>query len=141
MKKLRFAVFFLTLVLAASFALSCGASQGQNQLQSITLSPATADAQNYPDGQVQFTATGYYGNPSHTVTPLSATWSACQENMPTTAVTVTKAGAAQCANGATGTYSVFAADPDTRSGVLNCPATNACGGGCIIVGTAQLTCP
>ena len=55
-------LFSLVLLLAAPFTLSCGA--GQSQLKSITLSPATADAQAYPDGQVQFTATGYYVNPS-----------------------------------------------------------------------------
>ena len=82
MEKLRFRLTVLALVVAA-LALSCGAGQGQSQLQSIALSPATADAQAYPDGQVQFTATGSYRNPSHTVTPLSATWGACQENAPT----------------------------------------------------------
>lgn len=131
----------LALALVAPFTLSCGASQGQGELQSLTLSPATADAQAYPDGQVQFTATGYYVNPSHTVTPSPATWGVCQQNVPTTAVSVTKGGMAQCSSGAAGTYSVFATDPVSSVGVYSCPATNACGGGCTIVGTAQLTCP
>jgi hypothetical protein len=50
MEKLRFVLSFLTLILAASFALSCGAGQ-QSRLQSITLSPANADAQSFPDGK------------------------------------------------------------------------------------------
>jgi hypothetical protein len=55
MEKLGFVLSFFVLILAASFALSCGAGQGQGQgqLQSIALSPATAQ------GEVQFTATGY----------------------------------------------------------------------------------
>jgi len=69
----------LALVLAASFALSRGArsqsqSQSQDPLQSITVSPATADAQDYPNGLVQFVASGYYIDPSRRVTPLSAMW-------------------------------------------------------------------
>jgi hypothetical protein len=104
MKKFRLMLSFLTLVLAASFLLSCGASQGPGQLQSITVSPATADA------EAQFTATGYYVHPSHTVTPQPATWAACYQGAPTTDVTVTTTGTAQCASGAAGTYTVFAFD-------------------------------
>jgi len=40
---------------AAWIALACGSS---HELQSITVSPASADAQNYPDGEVPFVATG-----------------------------------------------------------------------------------
>jgi hypothetical protein len=137
MEKLRFMLSFLALVLVASFALSCGAGQGQ--LQSITLSPVTADAENYPNGQVPFTATGRYVNPPYTVTPQSATWVACQQNGPiTTEVSLTQGGVAQCAIGAAGTYSINAWDADK---IEPC-AINACGIlVCAIVGTAQLTCP
>ena len=61
MEKLRLNFFSLALILAASFTLSCGGSPSESatrQLLSITVSPA--DAQNYPSGQVQFTATGNY---------------------------------------------------------------------------------
>ncbi|HKM47704.1 MAG TPA: hypothetical protein VJX69_08950 [Terriglobales bacterium] len=135
MNKLRFMLPLLALVLAASFALSCGASShGPGQLQSITLSPATADAQ-----EAQFTATGLYVHPSYTVTPQSATWGACYQGAPTTDVSVTTGGMAQCASGATGTYTVFAYDVPNPS----CESfSDACGGGgCTIVGAAQLTCP
>ena len=115
MEKLGFTLSFLALLLAASCVLSCGAGQGQSQLQSIALSPATADAQDYPNGQVPFTATGYYNNPSHTVTPQSATWGACQQNATTTDVSVTAKGVAQCASGAVGTYTIWANDPITES--------------------------
>jgi hypothetical protein len=141
MEKLRFVPSFLTLVLAASFVfLSCGASQ-QSQLQSITLSPANADAQSFPDGEVPFTATGYYVDPTHTVTPQPANWVACQKGLPTTDVSVTSAGVAKCATGVVGAYSINAWDTLTTPGTLNCPASNACGGGCTVVGTAQLICP
>ncbi len=131
MKKLWFMLPILALILAASVALSCGSGQ-PGQLQSITVTPATADAQ-----QVQFTATGFYVHPSHTVTPQPATWGACYQGAPTTDASVTTAGMAQCASGATGTYTVFASVPIPGA---TCPI-NACGGGCTIVGTALLTCP
>lgn len=131
MEKFRLMLSVFALFLAASFALSCGASQGPGQLQSITLSPATADAQE------QFTATGFYVHPSHNVTPQSATWSACYQGAPTTDVSVTQTGMAQCTSGAGGTYSVYAGVPLPGQ---SC-AILACGGGCQIVGNAQLTCP
>ena len=129
MEKPRFILSFLALVLAASFALSCGSSS-QSQLQSITLSPASADAP-----ETQFTATGHYIHPSKTLTPQPTAWGACQQSAPTSDVSVTTNGLAQCASGAVGTYRVFAF-VDT-----NCNAITACGGGCTIVGAAQLTCP
>ena len=137
MEKLRFMASFLALVLAACLASSCGTGQGQ--LQSISLSPATADAQDYPDGQVPFTATGHYVNPTHTITPQSATWVACQQSGPiTTEVSLSQGGVAQCAIGAAGTYSINAWDTNK---IEPC-AINACGIlVCAIVGTAQLTCP
>jgi hypothetical protein len=112
MDKFRLTVFLLALVLAASFTLSCGAgSHGQDPLQSITVSPATADAQDYPNGQVQFSATGYYTDPSRTVTPLSAMWGTCYKNASTSEVSVTRGGVAQCAPGAVGTYRIWANTP------------------------------
>ncbi len=131
MERLRLMLSFLAPVLAASFALSCDASShGPGQLQSITVTPATADAQ-----EAQFTATGIYVHPSYTVTPQPATWGACYQGAPTTDVSVTTGGMAECASGATGSYTIFAFDG------TNCNVISACGGGCTIVGTAQLTCP
>lgn len=108
----------------------------------ITLSPAVADGQDYPNLQVQFIATGYYINPSRTVTPLSAAWGTCHQFAPTSAISVNSTGLAQCASGAVGTYSVWANDPmPLAPGVYSCPASPACGGGCTIQATAQLTSP
>ena len=140
MQSLRFLLSFLALLLAASLALSCGASsQGQDPLQSIALSPATADAQNFAGGEVQFIATGNYINPTRTVTPLSAHWGTCFQNASTNEISVTSAGVAKCAPGAVGTFTVWADDPPFPS--VNCLAITACGGGCFIAGAAQLTCP
>lgn len=143
MDKLRLTLSLFALVVAASFALACGAgasSQGQQDpLVSITLSPAAADAQDFANGQVQFIATGSYIDPARTVTPLTATWGSCYQNAGTSDVTVTAGGVAQCAPGAVGTYTVWADDPPTPG--VGCLAVNACGGGCFVVGSAQLTCP
>jgi hypothetical protein len=136
MKKLRLPLLSLALVLAASLALSCGSNSTPGQLQSITISPATAIAGGLPGQTVQFTATGHYSAAPYAVTPQPATWGACYQNAPTTEVTVTSTGAAQCvgAGGPTDDYSIFAFD-QTNFNLLA-----ACGGGCTIVGTAQLSC-
>lgn len=141
MRSLPVLPYLRALVLLAAFALSCGSSMNSNSdrmLQSISLSPATADARDYPGGQVQFTATGFYTANPRTVTPLAAGWGSCFQNAPTSDVTVSSAGMAQCISGAAGTYTVFA---DDASSSVNCTAITACGGGCQVSGSAQLTCP
>jgi hypothetical protein len=140
MERLRLTLSFLTLVLTASLAaVSCG-TNSQSQLQSMTVSPATADAQAYANGIVTFTATGVYVNPPHTVTPLPANWAACKDTIPTSDVSITTGGAAHCASSAVGTYKVAAWD--SQSGLPStCNAVTACGAGCGVLGTAQLTCP
>jgi len=141
MSTLRLIVFLFVLFVVAGLVLSCGASS-QHQLQSITLSPESADPKDYPNGQVQFIATGHYMTAPATVTPMTANWGTCSPPVePTSAVTVTSTGLAQCANGAVGTYTVWANDPLSSSGVYSCPASTACGGGCTVEATAQLTCP
>jgi len=134
---------FFVLVLAAAIALGCGASMNMDspsgQLKSITVQPSTANAANYPMGLVQFVATGYYSNSSSPVTPMTATWGVCLNNIPTSDVSVSSKGAAQCAAGASGVYTVFASGPPP-SGTANCLAINSCGGGCVS-GYADLTCP
>jgi hypothetical protein len=120
-------------------------SPSGRQLESITVGPATADAQGQ---QVQFTATGHWSASPVTVTPQPASWGACVEQMSgntvqessTTEVTVSSDGLAQCASGAKGTFTVFAYDPPLGA-PANCNVISVCGGGCTISGTAQLTCP
>jgi hypothetical protein len=136
----------IALSLAACVSLACGNSQ--HQIQSLTLSPSSADAQNYPNGQVPFIATGTYNTPPLTVAPLQANWGAETEQNgfftgSTTAVSVNSSGLAQCTVGASGTYAIGAwvlIDPHAR---YSCASMGAFGQpGCnSVLGTAQITCP
>lgn len=140
MTNIKGALSLLTVILSMSLiAVSC--STQQSQLQSLIVDPATADAQNYSNGKVQFTATGNYVHPSRTVTPQPANWAACQNGTPTADVSVTASGIAQCASGAVGQFPIHAWDARSGQGVVNCTAITACGGGCTIEASAQLTCP
>jgi len=141
--KVRLIVSSFALLALAALGLYCNPAP-THQLQSITLTPASADGQNYANGQVQFVATGHYNVDPLTVTPLPATWGTCtQQFAATTAVSVTQNGLAQCTSGGAGTYTVWANDPITElpGQVYSCPAQGACGGGCVIQANAQLTCP
>lgn len=139
MERLRSPLCFLALILTASVGVSCGGASSQDPLQAITLTPASADAMDYPNGEVPFVATGHYTDPSRTVTPLSAGWGSCYQNEATSEITVSAKGVASCAPGAVGTFTVWANDPPDPS--FECLALTACGGGCFVAGTAQLTCP
>jgi len=143
MQNIRLILSFFALAVVASLALSCGANSdpsSNRQLLSIALNPATADAQDYPGGQVQFMATGYYNTAPYTVAPLSAGWGTCYQEASTSAISVSRTGLAQCESGEVGTYTVWANDAPFPLGA-NCLAMTACGGGCFVAGTAQLTCP
>jgi len=83
--------------------LACSSSP--RALQSVSLSPPSADAQGSP---VQFTATGYFNDQPSQVTLSAANWGACYQHQPTTAVSVSPGGVAQCAAGAVGAYTVWA---------------------------------
>jgi hypothetical protein len=140
MKRYEPCFFLLLLVLAASITLACGSSASRT-LQTVTISPASADAQSYPAGLVPFTATGAYTAPPSPVTPLTATWGTCtQAGNGTSEISVSANGVAQCASGAVGTFTVWAFDLNATG--ATCNVITACGGGCgRVTGTAQLTCP
>jgi len=139
MSRYAFFLWIVLLGLAVFTTLACGS----HALQSMTISPTSADGQDYPNGQVQFVATGHFKTDPLIVTPLSANWGVCEFPFtPTSAISVTSTGLAQCASGSVGTYTVWANDPmPLGSGAINCPAMGACGGGCVIEATAKLTCP
>ncbi len=61
-------VLAFSLLLAAAFTLACGSS---HKLETVTISPSTADAKNFTNGQVPFTATGTFNN-SMSPTPLAS---------------------------------------------------------------------
>jgi hypothetical protein len=141
MRKYGLSVFSLA-IFAIALTLACGSSAPAYMLQSVNLSPPTADAQGSP---VQLTATGYFNQQPSPVKMLTAHWGACYQNQATTAVTVSADGLAQCAAGAVGTYTVWAwaeRGGDSCGPAGSVPA-NPCGGSgeCQVTGTARLTCP
>jgi hypothetical protein len=140
MKRYDLSVFSLV-VIAIAISLACGGSS-QRILKSVSLTPATADAGGSP---IQFTATGIFNQQPSPVEPLTANWGACDQNQATTAVTVSENGLAQCAAGASGTYTVWAWSENNSKncGPAGSVPANPCGGAgeCQVTGTAQLTCP
>lgn len=140
-----------SLIFAAWVTLSCG-SNSSRPLQSITLTPTSADAQNYPNGQVPFVAAGHYNSSPTTVTPLQANWAALSEltasgmltyGPVTNEVSVDSIGTAHCAAGASGTYAVVAWDlQDSKVKYMCSSITDFGEPGCNAVqAIAQLTCP
>jgi hypothetical protein len=71
------------LLAAAAITLACGSSSkpvnNSGSIQSVTVSPAIADVQDFPGDQVQFVATGYYKTPPSPITPLAAMWGGLPE--------------------------------------------------------------
>jgi hypothetical protein len=134
-------LFFLLLILAAAMTLACGSSS--HIPQSVTVSPATADAKNFPNGQVPFMATAFYNIKPSPVSNVAATWSVCgggNTTGPENPVTISSTGVAQCVVSGTYTIYAFVPDPSFRGvcGGGSLPCGGSCGG---VVGSAQLTCP
>ena len=129
-----FALFFILFVTLG--VLACGSSR---QLTSITVSPASADAQTFPNGQVQFTATGTFSGGNMAATSLQVLWSIgnpfTKQPIPG-GVSLDSNGLAQC-TGFVGTVTIWAtapADPGMSLMQMNMSTKN-------VSGTAQLTCP
>jgi hypothetical protein len=130
--------FFFLLLAAALLTLACGSSSSHIP-QTVTVSPATADAASL-NASIQFTATAYYNTMPSPVTPVKATWGACFQGVYTQDVSVSANGVAQCVN--SGTYTVWAFVPNSSTKQICNEPANACGLACGgVVGTAQLTCP
>jgi hypothetical protein len=91
-------------------------------LQSVSASPAVADAKNFPNGRVQFVPVGTYNKPPRTVRPLPVTaWSAG----PSTIAIIDQDGVAQCVPGQVGIVKIQVAVPGDGP----------------LMNVAQLTCP
>jgi len=129
----------LSLFLATSFiALGCGTSR---QLQSVNLSPATADAQNFPNNEVQFSATGMFSKPPSPQLLSSQDVFWCVGSSTGTCVgfinpgaTIDQNGLAKCVLGFAGTSTILAGKAT--------PAMNPdTGAQMTVFGAAQLTCP
>jgi hypothetical protein len=125
-------------VLLAFRMLACGSSNSNRVLESMTITPAIADAQNFPNGQVQFTATGQFSKPPSPdqvtfVAPYSGQWSFADANSANIA-TIGSNGLAQCKSGASGTATVLAtASANSGNGAQNTSVART--------STATLTCP
>ena len=128
----------ILLLLSLLIAIGCGTS---GQLKSVTVSPSAADAKNFPNGQVAFSAMGVFGN-SSMPQPLNnkdITWcvgtsaGACAGNI-NSGATVTANGVGACVPTFIGTATILAGKAT--------PAMNPDGGAQMTVfGAAQLTCP
>lgn len=123
-------LFIAPLVIAAmSFLITGCGSGGPRRLQSVSVSPASADAMEFPNGRVQFTAMGIYSQPpSPSAIPQSG-WSLSEGNI----ATISQNGIAQCNPGGSGVVTVKASTAGPCSGT---GCTSA-----LLSGTAQLTCP
>lgn len=126
-------VFLPTTLLIAGIELvagGCGnSSPSPRLLQSVSVTPATADAQTFPNGQVQFAALGNYTQPPSPSPIIPLGWSLSD---PTVAM-ISQSGLAHCIPGASGVVTVRASTPAPCSGT-GCTAA-------LLSGTAQLTCP
>ena len=122
-------------VTAMAVELACGNSH----LTSVILSPAIADAQDFPNGQVQCAAFGTYGSSMKPVPLHNLAWcigtssGVCNGNIASVA-TVSGSGVAQCLSGQPGTATVLAGS----AGHMGLPDT---GFPLTVFGSAQLSCP
>jgi hypothetical protein len=118
-----------------------GCGSGSRQLQTVALSPSSADAQNFPNGQVTFTATGIFSQPP---SPLKLTGSdvswcvgnsngLCAGNIAVGAL-IDQTGVAICNGPFTGTVTILAGKADS-------PVMPDTGTQLTVFGSAKLTCP
>jgi len=137
----RSATWFVgPLVLWATFVTSgCGSSR---QLQSVTLTPASAEAQSFPGGQVPFAASGTFSKSPSPVqlTSKDVQWcvgtstGACMGNI-NPGASVDQNGLAQCNPGFVGTANILAGN------VASMPMNPDGGSQLKTFGAAKLTCP
>jgi hypothetical protein len=133
----NFLLFFAlsTLILLNA---SCGGmmsnSMQNRMMQSITVTPSSADAQMFPSGQVQFMATGNFNMPPMMQT-VPVQWSLASmvmgQAVPTGVSIDPASGMAQCSGfmGAVQVKANFTMNPDMAATAAQ------------VIGTAQLTCP
>ena len=122
---------------------SAGCGSANRQLQSIAVTPATADAQDFSGGMVQFSAVGNYNGGSPAQGSISAIqWCAspgpgtCVSQNVKPGVTISQTGLAQCEAGSAGAWTINADSPPVQASQ---PGGEI--GANIVVGSATLTCP
>ena len=106
---------------------------GNSHVSSVTVTPATADAKNFPGGHVQFTATGKPVPLTNAHWCIGSATGFCNGNI-ASAATVDGNGLASCTAGLSGTSIILA-------GTTNSMGMPDQGGQLAIFGTAKLTCP
>jgi len=142
-------VLFSLAVLLSLTVVACSSGMmtmmNTREMQSITVTPTSATAQNSPGGQVQFTATGHFNMDPMTAMPQVlwtigspfSTMPMSSSAMPTPAgVTINANGMAQC-NGFVGTVTIQATapmDPNMALSQMTAMTSN-------VAGMAQLMCP
>ena len=156
-KSPAFVVFLSFLLLVGVVIAGCGGnmtgmpSSSARQMVSLMVTPASADAQASPGGQVQFMATATFnmapmtvaspqvmwsiGNPFPTPTPMMMSGKMATSSM-TPTPTVSPTGMARC-NGFMGMVTIQAtapADPAMSISQMSGMTSN-------VVGMAQMTCP
>jgi hypothetical protein len=122
-----------TLLLAGVELVGCG-NGGPRRLQSVSVTPASADAQSFPNGQVQFTAVGTYSQPPSPapIVPMGngMGWSVSDLHI----ATINQSGLAQCKPGALGVVTV-------RDTACCAPCVGTECTAAFLVGNAKLSCP
>ena len=125
--------------LAALLISACGSNR---QLESVTLNPASADAKNYPNGQVPFIATGTFSKPPSPVqlTTSDVMWCFGDANGGCAGyvapyVSVDQNGIAQCSTTYVGTATILAGTPSKVMVMADA------GPQLKVFGSATLTCP
>jgi|SRR5215467_7510864 len=134
MERLRLLFPSLALAFLALALISCGSSS--KKLQSISITPATADAKDFTNGQVQYTAAGTYSDGSQ-VKPLTVLWSPGPPWVAPRPILVNDNGLASCGTAPAGTYPVWAGAPND----LSTPVSRMNQSTPMATATAQLTCP
>jgi hypothetical protein len=113
---------------------ACGGMNSKRVLMSMSVSPAAADAQNFANGQVMFSATGTFSQPPSPaavtfMAPYSGSWSVSDANV----ASIDQNGVARCVQGQTGIVTVSAiassnsaTGPGQMSTAVTAKATLSC---------------
>jgi hypothetical protein len=127
------ATAFLVMVVSGCILLAgCGGTTAR-KLLSISVTPSAADAQNFPLGGVQFTATGTYSKSPTTAVLSTATWTSSNPAI----AAPDNSGFTQCAPGVPPPMQ----PPPTGTVTITASAPVSTGSSVMVSGTATFTCP
>jgi hypothetical protein len=131
-------VLFLLVLVALATSCGGGTADPSKQLVAINITPASADAQNFPNGQVQFTAVGTFSDGTKSAIQALWTLNGPFTETPVANISLTSSGLAHCVvGGFVGTSGLFATAPSNPAlpiSQMTMLTKN-------ISGTAQITCP